>query len=68
MAIMPGYQRAVLCGQSARFAAACTVNRGRKVCGGTRHVAMRRSGGLAPGAGHRAQGSNFPAPMEPWPH
>ena len=50
---MPGYQRAVLRGQSARFSAACTVSRGRRVCGGTRQVAMRWSGGLMPAAGNQ---------------
>jgi hypothetical protein len=51
---MPGYHRAVLRGQSARYAQACTVSRGRRVCGGTRQVAMRWSGGLAPAAGHQS--------------
>ena len=50
----PGYQRAVLRGQGARFAAACTTHRGRRVCGGTRQVAMRWSGGLAPAAGNQS--------------
>ncbi len=50
---MPGYQRAVLRGQSARFSSACTVSRGRRVCGGTRQVAMRWSGGLMPAAGNQ---------------
>ncbi len=50
----PDYQRAVLRGQSARYAAACTMQRGRRVCGGTRQVAMRWSGGLAPAAGNQS--------------
>lgn len=48
-----GYQNAMLRGPGGRFAgmSACSTVRGRRVCGGTRTVAMRWSGGLAPAAG-----------------
>ena len=36
-----------------RVAAACTLSNGRRVCGGTRQVAMRWSGGLMPAAGNQ---------------
>jgi len=36
-----------------RVASACTVSNGRRVCGGTRQVAMRWSGGLMPAAGNQ---------------
>ena len=49
----PSYQSAMLRAPSSRFASmlACTTQRGRRVCGGTRTVDMRWSGGLAPAAG-----------------
>lgn len=51
-----GFQSAMLRGPSHRFASmsACTTIRGRRVCGGSRTVAMRWSGGLAPAAGHQS--------------
>ena len=38
---------------SGRVAAACTLSSGRRVCGGTRQVAMRWTGGLMPAAGNQ---------------
>ena len=48
-----GYQSAMLRSPGGRFASmsACSTMRGRRVCGGSRQVAMRWSGGLAPAAG-----------------
>jgi len=40
-------------GTITRVTAACTVSNGRRVCGGTRQVAMRWSGGLMPAAGNQ---------------
>jgi hypothetical protein len=40
-------------GTTTRVTAACTVSSGRRVCGGTRQVAMRWSGGLMPAAGNQ---------------
>ena len=40
-------------GTTPRVTAACTVSSGRRVCGGTRQVAMRWSGGLMPAAGNQ---------------
>ena len=37
----------------ARVTSACTVSQGRRVCGGTRQVAMRWTGGLMPAAGNQ---------------
>ena len=52
----PGYQSAVLRGPGGRFTsmAACSTVRGRRVCGGSRQVAMRWSGGLAPAVGNQS--------------
>ena len=52
LAMAPGYQRTVLRGQTASVA--CHTSRGRRVCGGTRQVAMRWSGGLSPAAGNQS--------------
>lgn len=51
LAMAPGFQRAVLRGQTA--AVACHTSRGRRVCGGTRQVSMRWTGGLMPAAGNQ---------------
>ena len=52
----PSYQSAMLRAPTSRFASmlACTTQRGRQVCGGTRTVAMRWSGGLAPAVGQQS--------------
>lgn len=51
-----GYQSAMLRDPGGRFASmsACSTVRGRRVCGGSRQVAMRWSGGLAPAAGSQS--------------
>lgn len=51
-----GYHSAVLRGPSSRFTSmsACSTQRGGRVCGGTRTVAMRWSGGLSPAAGNQS--------------
>lgn len=51
----PGFDRAVARGQQARTTQQCSTVNGRRVCGMTRQVAFRWSGGLAPAAGHQSQ-------------
>lgn len=50
-----GFHHAMLRGMSSHSAmSACSMSQGRRVCGGSRTVAMRWSGGLSPAAGSQS--------------